>query len=63
MGRPLDGFLGKNIVEILPREEDKDQVIGLTTTPKQHQGKFPNNEKGNGTRGVGPRNHNMIQPG
>ena len=63
MDHPNDGLLGKNIVEILPQEDDPDRVLGLLITYKITRGRFLNNGKGNGTRESGPRIHNKNQPG
>ena len=57
---PLDGYLGKTIVEILPPEEDPDQVLGFPTSPQKIPGRLLHNGKGTGTTGYGPRIHNTI---
>ena len=50
----------KNIVGILPQEDNPDQVLGIQTTPKTIPGRFSHNGQGNGTSADGPI-HNIIE--
>ena len=61
MGHPTDLLLVNNIVEIIPREDDPDEVLRLQTTLKTTPGRFINNGKGNETITDGPRIHDTIK--
>ena len=61
MGHPTDLLLVNNIVEIIPREDDPDEVLRLQTILKTTPGRFINNGKGNETITDGPRIHDTIK--